>query len=303
MVVVVAVALLAVSVIGASLTVAGTNTAAAGDGNDSLSNATDIQQGQTITANLSTGNDVDWYAVHGTAGDALLAHLQLLNTSDQRSVSVTIYTASGKQVNKIEADLMQGPTNVAGYRPIGYHGPNATAAAVAESNTTYYVRVAETGADKANDAFSTPYRLTTTQQSLDQYDPNQNGTTATQIGVNESIFGVTAAFDPDVYAVNLTAGHTYKIAYEEGNNSYQAVILGSRSPDALNTSHNVVSDGTANYSQVVYSSDSSQDHEFTPTENGTYYFALVQYGTNTHLFGTNYTLEIEQTPSGKSKSC
>ena len=112
---------------------------------------------------------------------------------------------------------------------------------------------------------------------------------------------ISPAFDPDVYVVNLTAGHTYKIAYEEGNNPIKQLSSGIAAPMPEHESTMLLRCGTVNYSQVVYSSDSSQDDMSSPLrENGTYYFATATDGTKQPPVRTNYTLEIEQTPSAKS---
>lgn len=263
--------------------------------NDEMANATHISSDENIDANLSSGSDVDWYAVNVTAGNAVIPHLYLQNESDGRSIQVRLYNASGENVTAKKNDAMGGPENVAGGEgSFGELDAHAVAPNVATANATYYVRVSESLWDEAGENTTSPYNLTVRTKNLDQYDPNEDGPTATNIDSTDSVDAVMTPYDHDVYAVNLTAGASYTVSFE-----YTGADTGDRFSMALRLTEDV-NNITDNQQ---FGSDSGRmltelhgdDETVTTTvnETGTYYLHLGQYLTNQLLNEDAYKLTIQ----------
>ena len=264
------------------------------ESNDSMANATYISSNENVDANLSSGSDVDWYAVNVTAGNAVIPSLSLENDSAGRSIQIQLYTASGENVTAKENDAIGGPQNVAGGEGnFGKLDAHTVAPNVATANTTYYVRVSESRWDEAGENTTSPYNLTVRTKDLDQYDPNEDGPTATTIGNAGSVNAIMTPYDHDVYAVTLTADTNYTVSFE-----YTGDDAGDRFSMALRLTENV-SNVTDNQQ---FGSDSGRlltelngdDETVTVSvnETGTYYLHLGQYLTNQLLNEDAYTLTV-----------
>lgn len=265
-----------------------------GDAADERTDARQIEAGETVEGNLSDGDDVDWYAVDATAGEAVVATLELLNVSGNRSVEINVYDPSGNLGTEEERDKMSGPERVAGKRPGSTEEPTADAPDVAESTGTYYVEVRESWWNETDEGVSSPYTLAVTTEALDQYDPNENASTATSIDVGQSIEGVMAPYDHDVFAVDLIEGENYTVTFNHTNASASRFSKMM----TLHTDASNVTDDDPGYGIWGHRITRNTSGTYTAQESGTHYLRLGQSGiTATLLDRAEYRLTVARTDS------
>lgn len=274
------------------------NSTASGGGaepNDSMANATHISSDENIDANLSSGSDVDWYAVNVTAGNAVIPHLYLENDSDGRSIEIRLYNASGENVTAKKNDAMGGPENVAGGEgSFGELDAHAVAPNVATANATYYVRVSTSQWDEAGENTTSPYNLTVRTKDLDQYDPNEDGPTATNIDSAGSVDAVMTPYDHDVYAVNLTADTNYTVSFEyTGDDTGDRFSMALRLTEDVNNVTDNQQFGSDSGRMLTELNGDDETVTISVNETGTYYLHLGQYLTNQLLNEDAYELTVQ----------
>ncbi len=279
-----AVVLSAVTAGGVARTDASDSDASSGDvePNDSMANATPVEYGANVTGTLSSPDDVDYYAVNATAGDGLLVNLvvQLDDIYGEKLAEVDVLTPGGEVSTEFGTEA--GPQNLAGARgfTVGFTDDTAQTGDVMESNGTYYVRVRESDHAMTSESDTYEYNLTVDREELDEYDPNENGTTATPVDPDETLDAVFAGYDSDVYAVNLTAGRSYTLDVEPGDGEGGPtgdgpplqVWVYDRQSQAVDDP-----DWRPNGTTVAKATGpSGDDVTFTATANGTHYVQIVQ---------------------------
>lgn len=264
-----------------------------GEPNDDRGTATAIDAGETVNGSLDAGGDVDWYAVDATAGDGLMANLTLTSESANQSVEVTMYDPDGNRIGHQPSDGMGGPFNVAGYTEMSGYRETAEIADVAETTGTYYVRVDRSEYD--SEPGDVGYALEVDTTELDEYDPNENTETATNVALGEPIEAVIAGYDTDVYAVTIPAGSNVTATVDVTKTgpfrfTKDLVVTSSPASDSEGRSDTKVVGGVEQmdaYGQVT----------FTAAEGGTYYLHFGQGGDNSELLQTeHYTLTVETSP-------
>ena len=315
-VLVVVLSIVTVGGVAQTQTHAGGGDAPAGDTepNDSPANATPVVYGEQVNATLSSPSDVDYYAVNVTAGDAILPRLQLKNPPEGGVVEVDIVAPDGEVTTEIQNDVLSGPHNNAGPATLG-GGDTAYTGDVAESNGTYYVRVREAtntvaGMRETNASDTYRYSLTVNRSAVDEYEPNENGTTATPIEVGETLDAAFAGYDSDVYAVNVTAGddYTVEVSTTELGDRYATKALyvyANRSQPVDDPAVEFAEDGKSPYdfhrpngTTVADSTirTTAPSVSFTATENGTYYIQIVQNKRNYDLISLDdYAITVTRT--------
>ena len=261
--------------------------------NDSPENVTRLAYGETATAELAAGG-VDWYAVDGRAGRALVASLRLRESFPGSALRVDVVKPDGAVGTESPNDGIDGPPNVAGAaRPV-----EARAAAVGvdvmETNDTYYVRVSESRYNETDGDAVYRYNLTVETETLDEYEPNENGETATPIRVGETVDAVLTGYDSDVYAVDVTAGRTYDVSVDTGgvHNLEKQLMVYDDAADADDGFDYRPNGTTVAYDEHLFEGTVS----FTAERDGTHYLHLVEGNTNPSLFQrSNYSLTVTET--------
>ena len=269
--------------------------------NDSMANATPIEYGEEVNGTLSSGDDVDYYAVNATAGDGVVPRLHLKELFEGSSIAVDVVAPNGDVSTETTNDQMGGPKRVAGEaRPLGAKD-TAYAADVMESGDTYYVRVQEFHVNGTDGNATYEYELTVNRTGLDRYDPNENGSTAASLELGETANAVYAGYDSDVYAVNLTAGQTYTVDVRSPDQEMsKSLLVFDDASLATDESGSDDADAVAGPEEVVY----EENLTFTAEANGTYYVHLIQSGINNQLLTKeNYSLVVREsgtptTPGG-----
>lgn len=294
-------ALITLTVIVSAVTIGGVaqtdseNTdASTGDAepNDSIANATSIEYGQNVNATLSSGDDVDYYAVNATAGDGLISRLSLRSMFEGSAVTVDIVTPDGDVSTETTNDQLGGPKNVAGEsRPLAATD-TAYTADVMESGGTYYVRVQESQFAEVTENATYRYNLTVATEDLDEYDPNEDGANASRIELGTGADAVLTGYDNDVYAVNVTAGQNYTVTVNSPNQQLPKQVNvfdnASAASDADDYDNNGAVAGEEQFLQ-------NASVTFTAEENGTYYVELTEAPVNNDLLQeSNYTLTVTE---------
>lgn len=291
-------ALIAVAVIVSLVTIGGVAQTDSEDGdasdgdaepNDSIANATRIQYGQEIEANLSSPSDVDYYAINASAGDAIIPRIRTENNNS--ATEVDLVTPNGEVTTELTNDVASGSQNFACRAGgEGYTGN------VMEFDGTYYVRVRSVVnlyCPDLNESATYRYNLTVNRTSLDEHEPNENGSTATTLELGETVNATYVGYDSDVYAVNLTAGRNYTV-YTSAPSSAVAWVYGNESHPVDDPFWPYSEDNSSPYSQAmdrqnnstVATSDpigSPGAVSFTPEENKTYYVQIMQGWDNGNL--------------------
>lgn len=277
--------------------------------NNSMVNSTPIRYGHEINATLSSPTDVDYYAVNVTAGDSIIPRLHLKNMFEESAIQVDIVAPTGEVTTELTNDQNTGPQNTAGIETLG-KADTAHTGDVMESDGTYYVRVMEanrtySGSVQTNDSATYRYNLTVNSKTLDQYEPNENGTTATSLGLDETVNATFAGYDSDVYAVNLTAGQPYTITSRSPDGRYSYAPLGimrvyknqSQPVDDPNNGsayHFDPNGPTVATSTTIHGETESV--VFRPPTNATYYVQIAQDPENGNLLEpAPYELTVTET--------
>ena len=112
----VAVLVSAVAVGGVAQTDSENSASSSGDAepNDEPANATSLAYDETVNGTLSSGSDVDYYAVNATAGDGLISRLALKNMFNESVIAVDIVNSNDKVSTELISDMIRGPNNLAG---------------------------------------------------------------------------------------------------------------------------------------------------------------------------------------------
>lgn len=259
--------------------------------NGAPGNATRLAYGETVTSELAADEE-DWYAIDGRAGRALIARLELREAFAGSAIQVDVVGPDGTVGTESPNDGMDGPPNVAGAeRPVEAL-TGAVGVDVMESNATHYVRVSESRYAETNGSAVYRYDLTVGTETLDDCDPNENGTTAAQIGVNRTVEAVLTGYDSDVYAVDVTAGRTYEVTVEtRDDNLEKQLIVYDDAADAVDDP-----DRRPNGTPVAHDENLFEGTvSFTAERDGTYYVQLVESDTNPALFRrSNYSLRVTE---------
>jgi hypothetical protein len=267
------------------------------------SNPEQLATGQTVETTLPEGeNATHWYAVDVTAGHAVVAELNALNTTN-RTVKVQLYDASGDPVNEHRADQICGPDNLAGQVDCG-NRTTAVAPNVAEYSGTYYVLVSK-GSDPESDSDNpVPYNLTVRTHEMDSHDPNENGSTATPVALDEDVTGVGAVFDQDVYAVDLEPGVNYTVVVNttdpDGSETFsKRLLVGTEAANVTDAEWGDPHD--RNYTASTSHFAESQRLTFTAETAGTHYVVLGQSGLGYDLLEEDrYRLRVVRTTDEES---
>ena len=299
-------ALVALAVVVGAVTVGGVaqtdstdSHASAGDAepNDTMANATPIDYGEEINATLSSGDDVDYYAVNATAGDGLVPRLHLQNAFDGSAIAVDVVAPSGAVGTEATNDQLGGPKNVAGEARPPAAKDTAYAADVMESGGTYYVRVQESQYNETDGDATYEYTLSVTTDELDASDPNENGANASSLGLGMETRAAMTGYDNDVYAVNVTAGRNYTVSVASPGQELPKQVNVFDDASLASDADDYDNDGAvAGREQFLRNATVA----FTAETNGTYYVELAEAAVNNDLLQTsNYTLTV--TESGDAR--
>lgn len=279
--------------------------------NDSIENATRIQYGQEMDANLSSPSDVDYYAINASAGDAIVPRLHPENRL-KGAIAIDLVTRNGEVRTELTNDLASGPQNTPCQIPSadGYTGN------VMEFNGTYYLRV-RTASNffcrtfEPNESATYDYTLAVNRTSLDEHEPNENGTTATTLELDETANATFAGYDSDVYAVNLTAEQNYTVTLESTDGFLGAIwVYGKESQPVDDPFWPHTEDNSSPYifdpnGSTVAAVDSTLGRttsvSFTPGESKTHYVQIVQNEYNGNLLDQSpYELTVNRTAGSPS---
>jgi hypothetical protein len=134
---------------------------------------------------------------------------------------------------------------------------------------------------------------------MDINDPNENGSTATPIGLDERVDGIGAVFDQDVYAVDLEAGVNYTVVVNttepDGSDTFSKRLLVGT--EAANVTDAEWGDPRArNYTAASSHFQHGERLTFTAETSGTHYVVLGQSGLGYDLLEEDtYRLRVVQT--------
>lgn len=250
------VVLLASAVFGAGALVGGVAAVDAGDGGDSMENATAIDVGDSTNGTIESTDDADWYTVDVSENQTFIASVAARNISESfreaenRDLELRLYDADGEQ-------LSYSSTKILFY---GYGAEHALSHRVVEPGT-YYLKV-NASYDESNEG-AQGYTLNTSAIDSDPYEPNDDRENATQLDANASISAFTVGFDSDHFAVDVDAGDTVTVNYEETTQaftSHEAQVTAPNGTSLGNDPGDYYGDG--------------EGVTFTATEDGTVYIAI-----------------------------
>lgn len=242
------------------------------DYSDSSAGAGSVSVNGSVTGEVETAGDNDWFSISLVAGHSYNLELEGSPTNAGTLPDTYlngIYNASGQLIPSTSND--DSGT-----------GTNSSVEFLADSSGTYYISAGAYGSNTGT------YKLTVTDEgsvSTDDYSSSTTG--AGTISVDGFQTGtIEESSDQDWFAASLEAGHTYQI-YLKGTDTSNGTLSDPYFRGIYNSSGTAIS-GTTN-------DDSGQGHnsfvEFTPDSSGTYYLSAGAYGNGT---GT-YKLTLDDT--------
>ena len=259
------------------------NVAEPSDGDCAASTSTtcEVDVGGSVTGNIESGTDKDWFKVDLEMGKRYQIDLEGEDTGRGTlgNPFLTLYDASGSSlmVNDIDSGV----------------GLNARLIYAPTANGTYYVQAADPGVDSNFGGATGTYTLSVIvlgANGVSEADDDFPVTTATtgRVEVGASATGnIDRSFDQDWFRLDLEAGKTYQIDLEGDTGGggtlgdpYLRNIRDSSGTEISGTENDDIVGGVAD-SRVV----------FTPTADGAYY--LVASGFDGTYTGT-YTLSVTE---------
>lgn len=276
------IAVLVVSVVGGGAVTMSALAAEGTDDNDSRESATEMATNSTETGALGA-DDVDWYAFEVSVGEQINAGIDLgsddTTLSTNTSAEFDLYGPSGEEVSVYPNDMMG-----AAYRPNPGSPSQAWGGLVAEQSGTYYVRV--TGKNISD------YNVSVSTKRLDQYDPNEQPSSATQIESGDTVSAVMSGQDVDTYAIDLDKGETINASAQADSTGLVNIQLVSpATPDTTDARYNREHD-------VLNESYDNQQFNYTASESGTYFIRVYPFENGIGSFGAEVPYELSVTGSG-----
>ena len=232
-----------------------------------------VAVGDSVTGDIETGNDRDWFAVTLMAGRTYRIDLEPTPTGSSAlsdPLLYRVYDADGNSISGTNNDDGDGT------------GRSSQLFFTATEDAIYYVAAASYETEKGTYTLS----VTDVTNINDDFEAG-TGTTGT-VDVDGSVRGkIESQGDRDWFAVDLTRGTTYQIDLK-GTHTGDGSLLDPYLAGVYTSSGN-----------RIYYTDTEDDDggvgansqvTFTPTANGTYYVSAGAYGSNT---GT-YTLSVKE---------
>ncbi|WP_330631525.1 hypothetical protein [Halocatena halophila] len=276
--------ILLISVVGIGLS----SVAIAGDryANQTLSNdddsdradATALGADGTATDAL-TANDTDWYEFDASSGERIRASLEL-GPNDSTihpgtDARIDLFNSAGEKINVYPNDGMGSD-----YRPSPGSSSVAYGGAMATESATYFVRVSGTNVSD--------YDISVSTDRLDQYDPNEQPSSATHVAAGETVSATMSGQDVDTYAIQLDKGET--IAASAETDSTGLVNIQLTGPDTPDTTF------AGYHGEHDVSNESPQTKTFTHTaaQSGTYYVRVypTENGIGSFWKSAAYSLSV-----------
>lgn len=256
------------------------------DGDDSRTNATMIDVGETVNSTLAVENDSDWYAVDLEKGQGFIAQLIHENREDPGAeLTFDLYAPGGERIGEYPFDAPLNAYSTSPGSNIAYGGD------VVEQSGTYYIRVQ--GIEGAN------YSLTTDTVALDEYDPNEQPAQATTIESGDTTSAKLTGYDRDVYAIDVQKGDTVTIDFTQSDGFTTALYVADPTvPSPMHEDYTF----EENVSVAEIDPFSDSPATFTANRTGTYYIKVVPYfeSSTASTFFQNVTYEMSVSVSDPS---
>ncbi|ARE40618.1 MSHA pilin protein MshA [Rhodovulum sp. P5] len=249
-------------------TISITDLGMADDHGDNIQSAGSVSVGGSVSGEIDTGYDRDWFAVDLVAGQSYTISLE----------------GSGTYGGSLDDPLIEGIYNASGsyisgtYNDDGGQGYNALVDFTPSASGTYYIAAA---------AYSTgtgTYTLSVTSNGqLDDYAAD-TGTTGVVSASGLATGTIDYEGDEDWFAISVNAGETYNISllgsYSNGGTLADPYLRG------VYDSYGNLLDGSSNDDSGI---GLDSEVKLTFATGGTYYVSAGAYGSNTG----SYTLILE----------
>ena len=238
-----------------------------GDFSEDVSTTGRVAVGDTATGEIGISGDRDWFAVELVAGRTYIIDLRGRPTEDG-----TLRDPYLHGIHDAEGNLISGTTN-----DNGGEDSNSRLVLTATETGTHYI------AAGANSGRGT-YELEVT---VDDFSASRETPGTVEVG-GTATGEIEYEGDRDWFAVELTAGETYKVELL-GARSIAGTLLDPYIRGIHDANGRLISDTT----DYASGPNSNSEVLFTPDEDGTYYVAAGSYlsGIRDEEVGT-YTLQV-----------
>ena len=231
-----------------------------------------VAVGDSVTGNIGSNGDRDWFAVELVAGRTYVIDLRGRPTGDR-----TLSDPYLHGIHDSDGDLIPRTTN-----DDGGGGYNSRVTFTATESGTHYI------AAGANSNSLGTYELEVTHTTIDDDFPATVDTTGTAEVGGSATGELQYAGDRDWFAVELEAGKTYQIdvagAISGGGTLPSGRLYGVYDADGnrLHWVYDAITIG--GFALGPYPVEHYEDAQvfFTPYEDGTYYLAVGDRGTGTY---------------------
>ena len=227
--------------------------------NNSFTDAAAISSGDTISAQIYSVGDEDYYQLEVERAGVFIANVTSIN--EEIDLAVELYDAGENSLGRVSQS--DG-------RPVYYNQLLCTPG-------TYYVRLYDSG---SNNLSADPYQLTVMLDTSDVYECNNTLETAAPVALCEDIRGALASgSDIDVYRFAATESDTISILLADSPSN---ILVTATVLDLAGNSLLSVTQSTIGEDLLL---------EFTPAESNDYYVAISN-GQRNVISQELYTLRL-----------
>ena len=235
-----------------------------------------VAVGGSVTGNIETGDDRDWFAVTLEAGRTYRIDLEPTPTGSSAlsdPLLYGVYDADGNYISGTRNDDGDGT------------GRSSQLFFTATEDAIYYVAAASYQTERGT------YTVSVTDVTNIDDDFEAGTGTSGEVDVDGSVRGeIESQGDRDWFAVDLTRGTTYQIDLK-GTHTGDGSLLDPYLAGVYNSGGDRIYD----MGQAITDDDGGEGAnsrvEFTPTANGTYYVSAGGYGSNTGAYTLSVTEE------------
>ncbi len=257
----------------------GTATTPSDDYAASTSTTGYVYSGDSITGNIETNGDNDWFYAYLYGGYAYQIDLRGADSSGgtlSDPVIDSVRDSSGTAISSTyDDDSGTGYDSLLSFTP---------------TTSGYYYIVARSVGNSGTGTYTLSVSSGTSTTTTDSVPASTSTTASLSVGGSADVT-INQAYDEDWYAISLTGGYTYQftLTADSGNSTSYPVIYG------------VYDDSGSYVGGYGYgSSTDAASSTFTPASSGTYYVSAYSYYAGSYTLAAALSSAGDSIPAGTS---